>query len=288
MRHSTFCFGLLITCFLSPSADAKNVVTQLAPTSKWVLDYDTTSCKLVRSFGEGDQTIVAQFNGYGLTNVFELRLLGRPLRIANARTVTLAFGNEISARKVKADIGRIGEKGLPLLFLGRQSLIPRSLSSDPGQDAEITPQQEAAIDSLTLTLPNHDVYRLQTGPMAQPMAAMRTCLDDLVRSWGLEPSELKHVKTDAKPIGSPGGWLGPDDYPSGLNDEDSNVAFVLVVNKVGEVENCYVQSVTNDPKFGSTVCEKLRKRARFHPALDESGQAVRSLYRNRVSWRVIG
>lgn len=282
--------GLLVVTALTSPAHANGDVIDMAPTSKWVLDYDATSCKLVRSFGAGDRSIIAQFNGYSTANSFELRLLGEPLRMSRSRDVGLAFGNEAPARKVMADAGRIGKDALPLLFMGRQSLLPPSTSSGKGVDSEISPEQEAQIDSLTVTLPTGKAYRLKTGPMAEPMAAMQTCLDDLLRGWGLEPSELKSVVTSAQPIGSPARWFNYTDYPSEMlrNEVISNVAFVLVIGKLGEIENCYLQSVTSDPVFGEMVCAKLRQRAKFTPALNDAGQAVRSLYRNQVAWRIGG
>lgn len=282
-----FCGLLLVVAQASPAHAAARVI-DMAPAGKWVLDYNATSCKLVRSFAAGGQNIIAQFNAYGRASTFELRLSGKPLRMSHSRNVGLAFGKEAPARKVKAGVGQIGQDEMPMLFMGTQGLLLPPAGSDKRVPVETSPEQEAQIDSLTLTLPGGKAYRLNTGPMAEPMAAIRTCVDDLVRSWGLDPVELSRIVTPSEPIGNIGKWFSYADYPSEMLDKEinSNVDFAMVIGRSGEVENCYLQSVTDDPAFGKLVCAKLRERAKFMPARDAAGQAVRSLYRNRVAWRV--
>lgn len=283
MRLRGYIVCALAIDILALPAHAADKTLEMEPTTKWVLDYDRTSCKLARRFSSGDDVISAQFIAYNVGPGFELRLLGKPLQMSRSREIGLAFGSEFPARRVATEVGQIGEDKLPLLFMGVHRLLPVS----QGVVAEMSPEQEALVETVTVTMPGGKAYLLKTGSMAEPMEAMRTCLDDLVRSWGLEPASLKRIVTPAEPIGSPGKWIRSSDYPSSqLNDgTSSNVSFMLIVGENGKVEDCYVQSVTDDSVFGDIVCEKVRERARFQPAKDNAGRSVRSLYRNSVRWR---
>jgi hypothetical protein len=147
------------------------------------------------------------------------------------------------------------------------------------------PQSEAKITRLRLSGPMaHDVV-LAIGPMDKPMAAMRTCLDELVTHWGIDPAVDKALTRRAAPSNYPGAWATPQDYPTEMlvKAKSAIVHFRLMVDAEGKPTSCVVQTPA-DPVFNKTTCGLMMRRARFNPALDASGRPVPSYYVDTVRW----
>lgn len=91
---------------------------------------------------------------------------------------------------------------------------------------------------------------------------------------------------DPVPLGNPGSWVGPDDYPdeATANDLDGIVAFRLDIDTSGRVSNCTVTQSSGTDSLDAATCNLISRRAVFSPARDASGAAVAGIYTNRVRW----
>lgn len=86
------------------------------------------------------------------------------------------------------------------------------------------------------------------------------------------------------PIGSPGDWLSPSDYPVAAlrYDMEGISTFVLTVDAQGKPTDCHITISSKFDVLDEAACERLMRNGRFVPALP--GQpAVRRWY-NRVRW----
>ena len=88
------------------------------------------------------------------------------------------------------------------------------------------------------------------------------------------------------PIGSPGDWVTPADYPliSRMNARSGITAFKLSIDEKGVPSACEILASSADAALDKATCELLSARARFTPVRDSTGKPVASTYTNRIRW----
>lgn len=269
---------------LSPSAAAKEEPTVLGQSDKWVANFDTESCQLITSFGEGKDKVLFRLSRYSPGDAFVLDLFGNPFKSDQPRSrVKFQFGPNGTWRETETTNGTTGK--LPMMMLGNADLLGRE-QKEEAMLPLITPDQEAAVRWLDIVTARHKLIRLQTGPMGRPMQVMRTCMADLLKSWGFDMQSLQANARPATPAGNPGNWLQSHDYPADMLRQGGQgiVRFRLEVDEAGSVSKCHIQQRTNPDAFADLSCRLLSKRAKFIPALDSSGKPARSIYMNTVRW----
>lgn len=261
--------------FAAPDPKAPLALTK---TSKWEINYDEDSCHLMAKFGEGPQSAILRMTRYQPGDVFDLNIYGEPFKYApSTMTVKVAYGTA-PAEKREAITGQAGNK-LPLLILNGQRLD--SWTSKPDvTPPPVTSAQEEQVKFIDLAIAGGKRFRLETGSLGKPMAAMRTCVTDLVKKWGYDPAQQAQLRRPATPKKSPGSWLVDGDYPSGslFNGHNGLVQFRLDLDQSGAVAGCFVLHRTNPDDFADLTCKLLAKRAKFLPALDKDGKPVRSFF----------
>lgn len=296
VRHAIAAVGMA-ALWLPAIAYSREV--QLAPSSKWLLNYDRDSCTLVRSFGEDDEKIIAQFVRYAPGPTFDLNLFGKRVRAAaNRPTVGLRFGNTGNFVATPAMKGTGGEPGrlVNALFLaGRldnfdQTKLnlgdPKKLSpADLAALSFVDPALEAATDTMTVRLAGQAIV-LRLGSMGAAMREMRKCTTDLVKEWGLQPEEQERLASQPAPRSNPGTWLTSSDYPrdSLARGEQAIIRFRMMIDSTGVPTACAVQSAITKGDFAEITCNQLKRRARFEPARNAEGQPVASFFVGKVVW----
>lgn len=285
MRRLLWIMSLAGMAVAASTAQAAPRAPQSIPHSgKWQVNYDANACHLLGSFGDPYQGFAVRLSQYQPGEMFDLTLYGKAFRDAGQTVpVTVDYGLP-SGPQARRGLGGTAGK-LPLLILGGERLGP--YTGTPGPLSPVTPEQEAAVRSITIGFRGR-AYRFETGSMAPPMAAMRTCLQNLVAHWGYDAALAARLARPPVPIGSPGDWLVSRDYPkeplsrrvSGL------VKFRLEVDEAGMATACHVLEQTNPPEFGRATCEKLQNRARFEPARDRDGKPARWFWISTVRWQV--
>lgn len=90
------------------------------------------------------------------------------------------------------------------------------------------------------------------------------------------------------PVGSPGNWIGSDDYPVvALRFNMSGVtAFKLVVDPVGKPSRCDIIESSGFDVLDSATCERLMANAQFTPLHNREGKPIEGTYFSRVKWVV--
>ena len=90
----------------------------------------------------------------------------------------------------------------------------------------------------------------------------------------------------ATPLGNPGEWIAPSDYPviSLINGSTGTATFKLSIDTKGVPVDCAILDSSGDVVLDAATCELIRKRARFEPVKDENGRLTPSTYTNRVRW----
>jgi outer membrane biosynthesis protein TonB len=124
--------------------------------------------------------------------------------------------------------------------------------------------------------------------MRAPLAALDTCIDNLLTSWGIDVEKHKTLSQQTKPLKSPAKWVVSSDYPVGMLSagQPALVNFRLSIGPDGAPTGCYIQATTRPKEFDNAVCKSVMKRARFSPALDAQGQPLASYYQNSVYFEI--
>lgn len=268
---------------------------RLPSSSKWQMDYATDSCQLARQFGEGENQTIVLFTRYEPSPHFDLSVIGKPVGSPEGRIpVRLRFGTSGDFVQSEAMVGQ-GDKKSALFLTGRLDNIDiREFDSDDVQNMStaqltrlqtIAPETERAVSSMTLVAKSRTLV-LELGSMGAPMAEMRKCVSDLIKSWGLDPDEQAALVSRPQPKNYLGGWITSSDYPtvSSVRGEQAIIRFRLMVNAMGETTACVVQSAIAKGDFAATTCDLLKRRARFEPARNTSNQSVASYFVGKVQW----
>ena len=286
-----FLAALLMFGLAAPAFAGEQKAVELKRVGKWQLDYNKDSCQLFARFGTGTDEIIARFVRYDPGNGFDLSLFGKPVGFngdGRPKETSIAFGGNKELR-VKALAGSSADN-IPMLMFNSLRLDGWSA---PNSNAAvvapaIAPEFESAIKTITVKVPFGKRYRLVSGELGSPMAAMRACTDDLVKSWGYDPAALKLLKQTPVPLTRPGNWLRSEDYPPGsLNGGHNGIVQVRVdVDENGGVAGCHILHKTEPDDFAALSCKLIAQRARFSPALDAAGKPARSYFTTKIFWLV--
>lgn len=281
---------------VSPATAAKQPDAPLKREGKWVMDYADNACHLVAAFGSPADRVVAKFSQAGPGQPLQLALLGKSLAkgkgVFAQASVTFfpAAGPSKWVEITKGSVTR-PDGELPAVFvrgvrLDNSKPDATELSSVPPVEAET----EKAVYALSYSERGGTAFTLDLQSMGAPMAAMRKCIDNLVRQWGFDPVELATRQSRAVPRGNPATWATTADYPSKMTIKGASafVTFRVALDEAGTVTDCFVLETTSPPEIGPHTCGLIKKRARFTPSRDMDDKPAKDYYINRVFWRAGG
>lgn len=273
-----------------PAGAASKLPIALVKTTKWEINYDTDSCHLMARFGDGTESALLKLTRTSPSDYLQMTVIGKMLNFRGiAMPIEVAFGGQAvpytrDGVAVKAGVEEV--PGVIIEGLRVDGWQYPQKAKEPVAIPVITPATEGAVTSITFRKKGGKAYRLETGSMAAPLAAMRTCTDDLLAHWGFDPKVQAKLTRPASPANNPGTWLRDGDFPSKALNRGHNgyVGFRLIVEADGTVSGCRVLFRTNPDEFADLSCRLLMERARMLPALDADGKPVRSYYVSRIKW----
>ncbi len=103
-----------------------------------------------------------------------------------------------------------------------------------------------------------------------------------------QPPAPPRIAKKLSPRGSPQSWVTDDDYPAAAlrAEQAGTVRFRLDVDASGKVTNCTVTGSSGTSVLDTTACNLLKRRARFNPAEDESGNKIPAPYNGSFTWKI--
>ena len=270
-----------------------------------MVDYGENSCRLARTFGDGDNLVLLNFESEAPGQV-DMFVMGKPLD-SNAEEVSGRF-LPVQGKPMK---GRTAEspKGGVVLW-PRVSLLPDDViekyeerdkypASKPGvrpppidlaEKAETKARHlefAALVTELEVDVRRSHPLILETGSLGDAIKTFDECGRVSLRDWGVDPDvDDKIVRRPWSP--NVRGWFTPIDYPPGMaiRGQESDVKVRLLVDANGKVTKCTSLSHFKEKSFNEVVCDKFMKRAHFEPAELADGTKVPSFYVNHVIFRM--
>jgi hypothetical protein len=162
---------------------------------------------------------------------------------------------------------------------------PRQLMALAAVPALPDPGYESQINSIRMKFDGGKTIELALGNMSKPLEAMRACVDDLHKSWGLDPAAQKALSRKAVvKIDGVRSVQRNDPRAAPAMGQTPATAFVpirVMVDGQGAATACVVQSGSASADYHKSACAGLEAGG-FEPALDASGTPVPSVYHTSI------
>ena len=277
----------------APQAAASAPGAQLVPTGRWVLDVGETQCTISRAFGSVEAPITLRLARSVAPGLIDTVVAGAPLApLTTEVAVRTRFGDGASF---------VSSRGYSMRVDGPPRRLVRWYLSDTAfANQDITMDVEAGSVRLVFN----------QAQLGAAIRALNNCQADLRQHWNM--SEDMFAETEApstgtaptpgsatgfrfqehpdhlgdptpgrpQPSRNPVEWLSSVDF--GDNERPGQMTAYLLVGTDGRVADCTVSRATPDAILTARTCLLMRERARFRPARDAAGQAVRSVYYKRI------
>jgi hypothetical protein len=277
MSRALVLIALIATPLAAPAAP-------LAPTGKWHLFYQESSCIAERQFG--DHALSFQPSPLGKT--MRLVIVG-PGRVARTRQLDSLIelsdgGQPIKSSSLVYGTSRKGMRGITtILAIAEAERVSRSpwlriatLGTSP-KSKRMAPSGspvfsgEYAIGSTTA--------------LARELAK---CLADLQRHWGIVEGNLPKPAKNAEL--SLQGIFKSDDYPEDAfnANQTGSTEFMLMIDERGRLIDCEIAKTSGVASIDGMGCQVILARAKAKPALDANGKPVKSIYTQTVQWQLAG
>ena len=127
---------------------------------------------------------------------------------------------------------------------------------------------------IGLTAPNGFAIKAALPMIDRAMAALRLCEDDLARRWGVDPAEMRQWAHPARADGDLRELFWSKDMSRVAIFNNVGFRALLAIDAAGKVTNCTILQSSRVGWADRKICEGLKTRASFHPAIDQSGNAV--------------
>ena len=268
-------------------AKAEDSAPGLAPTSEWSVQSKSDRCVLSRNFGEGEDATTLRLEQGGPGPRFNLTFIGRPVRYPSGRAVSVQFHPEEPSGRTY--ISSRTTSGRPaMMMFGATFLAAKRNDEEEFEVQRLNGERLAALTQLRISRAGLKPFALETGPLLEPMQAMNICTLGLGDRLNSAAEGRQGGSQAAKPVGSPGTWITPSDYPSLMQafGQGGTLQVRLTVNERGKATFCHIESSTVPQMFDDAVCLNLIRRAEFEPAKDAAGDPAASYWRNKVRFEI--
>lgn len=244
----------------------------LRPLTAWNLNYGDTQCVALRDYGGGDDRltfgIVPAPNG----ETYEL--------IVARKHKGPQFAEELEGT---VDFGSGPVKAWLLHY------------SSEHRDVDLYQYRISAAEMSQARTASAVTFHIKRGPdQAFELAAipalldgLQKCTDDLKHYWNTDGEKDGRIAIGSK--GDVRTVFSSKDYPwEALSRRQEGTAqFLLLVDETGKVAGCHVLVASGVPALDAMGCVAIQGRAKFVPARDRSGKAVRSTYVTPpIVWRM--
>ena len=260
-----------IALALASAADAAQAQAPLAPSSSWNVDYAESECRLSRTFGPADDTITLRIIRGASLKAVEYTLAGTSLKIRDWNyNVLLRLGPDGTSHKLPVLSYRLPTGEGALQIIGENELRP----------AEI-----ASTRTLSVELDGAEPLQLAVGSLDKPFAALNACYDDLLTSWGIDPTKVRDLKTAARPLNMQSWSIFENIWASDAAKGSKWMTIRLDVNEIGKAQTCKTLASSGSAELDAKICAAAIKKARFVPAASASGEKVGAPFVLRIQMR---
>lgn len=269
----------------------------LAPSSGWLLDYADDRCRIIRTFGEGEDKMLVFFDQVEPKGRVDWLVSGPALSDVKSKDeVRVQFGPGNEPFEVAQQGISFPEYGAALTSTGYSKLTVVASGTDPDalpleeiwkEVRTLDPEQGAGVEWLDLRSERGGAVRMELGDLKPVHVAMNACMADLLTSWGLDAKRELARSTGPEPenLLSVAQKI-QQRYPFRAlrSGESGLIAARVLVDADGQPGECTITQLSDAEKFGAGVCRDIVTTARFSPAKDANGVPMPSYYLTRIRY----
>jgi hypothetical protein len=286
---------------LSASAHAAGQPHLLKPTSPWTLDFADERCSLTRDFADGDDKMHLRIDSYGPNPGYRVTLSGDLVPGSPNAPIDefrVGYSPDTGDReRMSMTVGKVASENAV-------SFGPGFLPDAPWAEAKSL-EFERSVNQVTVEFRLRPPFRLDTGSMAEPFAAMHKCVDDLVARWGIDPARYRGQSRPPLLARLPEGYMavrvdlrnrhpGPTERSlRSLGQEQAKeragpvpragyaAPVRVMVDATGKSTACVPQIATLKEAQWQAICEQYA--GPYEPALDAQGRPMASFVQPGLS-----
>jgi TonB family protein len=268
-RWKIVAFGFLA---VMTAAAVRASAAPLEPVGKWDLNYGDADCLAFRDYGNVQRPITLALTESPNGETFEILVARRsdPPEYAQELQGSVDFGSgPINAWLLRY---RSPTKGYDVY----QFRIPAA-------DMAQAPSAKA----VTLRLKDASDFAFTLEAMQPLLKGLDACTADLKHYWNMDGEKDGRIAKPAR--GDIRKVFRSSDYPSEAmhHSQEGDTRYLLLVDEKGKVAGCHLLLASGVPVLDAMGCAVIQERARFLPARDSSGKAVRStVVTPRIRWRI--
>jgi len=242
----------------------------MAPTGPWNVEFADKMCLLSRPYGKNGATQL----------MFKPAMLGDSLEIIVTRTKTPISNSEHG----KAVLSIKGNPSPAESYFSAYSTVKHRLLRVWIKDDAIA--LSAISGTFQIDAKPEGRYAFAIPGIDQALPVLAQCLDQLRTAYKISSTDLAAIATG--PQADLPRFFSTNDYPLEAlkNGQVGTVGVLIWVEADGGVSSCEVIESSAAPILEKTTCNVLTKRARFTPAKDAAGQAVRAPRFSRIRWEL--
>src|SRR6478735_837265 len=263
---------------VAPAAQAQAAEVVFRPAGQWTADYGDDYCRLVRNFTDGTRQFSLALERLQPGDRVRMIVVGEGMRpFRGAEQIAYAFqptGASGKARYVRSDTpdGKQFVSFDPVTLAQQPPFTPPAPGTPPPPPPLYNRAHELetarGITGFVLTEGLISPVRVETGSLGAPVAALQTCIDDLIGSWGLDAEKYKTMTAMPIPNPNPDGVLPqgtiPFDEFSKFRGGANQVR--LLIGTDGKVTSCAIYSPSLSQALNDRICSLAKERASFQPA----------------------
>lgn len=260
------------------------------PTGGWSLVEQPDTCLMTRDFASGGHKMHLQIESWASDVVFRLSVISNDLE-TERNQVNFAFlpgepgkyEAPVYARMSNGDQGVIFNAGI---MSGSPKIIVKKGEKRPDLTDDDFAERERSIKQMFVgDAFSRDVV-LDTGPMRGAILSLSACLASVLRKKGIDTTADLKI---AKPAGPKNeeAWVRrvQQSYPERMAEQKrgAQLQFRLIINKQGEVTDCFVLPEGQPDDFAKAACRTTQNEP-FVPAHDAEGNPIASIYTTRITY----
>lgn len=258
---------IILLAHASASAAPPQLIT---PSGPWHVEYAGSMCLLSRPYGTKP----------------EIRLILKPSMIGDKLEiiVTTAKTRLSDRQSGKTALAIAGKPVADEQYFNAYSTVKERVVRIGSADETLT--LAALRDTLSIDAGREVRHLFALPGIERARPAVNACLDQLRTMYKVTKADLAPIVTE--PDAKLYSFFRSSDYPlEALNKNQSGTIGVLVwVEPDGLISTCEVIEPVASLILNQTTCNILKRRARFAPAKDAAGKAIRAPSTARINWQL--
>ena len=252
------------------------------PTGAWSVGITGNECLLTRPYGNAKQPLFLAFSKAPMSSGLDMVVL-RPSTNADLRhgpAFVRPDAQPAIDRKFYASLLRVN----PSTGLKVNTMRRIWIGVPDDAYAALKSAQQLSVDA------DKEVKeQFLLGDFPEALRRLDECTVRLGEKWGYPGEEQHRISTPAKPVEGLDNLFSGDDYPrAALRDETmGRVRVKIPVSATGQATDCQIVAGSGSVDLDAATCRIILSRAKFEPAIDVDGKAVRSVYVETIQWLLI-